>query len=82
MIGKKCYHSMRFPFLKQRNDSIDIIERNRMRSSQTGCYWQLSKSKKKKLENGKIKYSHFCIQLYDYTVVYHNRILTDIQVRN
>lgn len=42
---------MRFPFLKQRNDSIDIIEKkNQMygiRSSQTVCYGQLSKRKNK-----------------------------------
>lgn len=29
-----------------------------------------------------MKHLYFCIQRYDYTVVHHNRILTDIQARN
>lgn len=78
---------MRFPCLKQRNDLLILL--NEIESEYyvvlkivaIGNYPKVKK-KYKKMENEKIKYSHFCIQLYDYTVVHHNRILTDIQFRN
>lgn len=78
---------MRFPCLKQRNDVLILLKEIEcvyyvvLKMVAIGNYPKVKK-KYKKMENEKIKYSHFCIQLYDYTVVHHNRILTDIQFRN
>lgn len=81
---------MRFPFLKQRNDSIDIIEKKIicmdyvvLKLFAIGNYPNINIKQNRETEKiYQMKYLYFCIQRYDYTVVHHSCILTDIQTRN
>lgn len=81
---------MRFSFLKQRNDSIDIIEKKIkcmeyvvLKLFAIGNYPNVKIKWYRETEKiYQMKYLYFCIQRYDYTVVQHSCILTDIEARN